>query len=211
MNELEVPAEWIDLVSVVEAVTDADEERFLTADERARASGFKSARRRHEWAAARIAARLLAMRRGIIEAPADLTIAVRDSCPYAAAGSGEWSLSLSHSGTVGAAAIGVGRVGVDLERPRYVDPASVRFFLSDDEIEVFRKLGHLDDAVVHFWSAKEAAFKAAPHARLLRQVRFTAIEAGTGRMMAAWSDGETDGQVETRVLPQGFVLALARA
>lgn len=211
MNEIAVPSEWRDLVCVVESVTDEDRKLLLTSEELERVSAFRFERRRQEWAAARIAARLLAVRLGIVERPQDLVIGVRDSCPVAAAGTDEWALSLSHSGQTGAAALGRGRIGVDLERSRQVDPASVRFFLTDGEIDTFRSSADLQDSIVHFWSAKEAAFKAAPGARLLRQVRFEDIRTGRDWLTASWDDGEAAGTVRTGTLGQGFVVALARA
>lgn len=210
MKEIDLPEHLRESAAVVTDVTPDDLEHYLDAQELARAAQFRLERRRLEWAAARIAARVVAMRRGVITDASALSIGTRDACPFGRTMDGrEWSLSLSHSGLAGAAAIGDGRVGVDIERPRRVNVGAVRFFLSDHEIARFESC-ELHDAVIHFWSAKEAAFKAAPAAALLRQVRFDEIEVGSGGLSARWSDGKHQGTVETALTSDGLVVALAK-
>lgn len=208
MREIEIPHEWSNFVAVVTDVTDEDRQRWLSPEELIRSGEFRLERRRAEWSAARIAARLLAQRKGLVAAPGELRIDSRDRCPYASCDGGEWSLSLTHSGRAGAAAIDERGIGVDLERPRRVEPGGVRFFLNEEEFSLMHL--PLDDVAVHLWSAKEAAFKAAPAASLLRQVRFESIEARGSGLAGRWSDGQLFGRIETVRLGEGFVLSLAR-
>jgi 4'-phosphopantetheinyl transferase len=76
-----------------------------------------------------------------------------------------WSLSISHRGDWGLAAMalvpGV-RIGADLETVEPRDPALVRQFFSESEADrVARTDGsHVDRAVARMWSAKEAVLKA---------------------------------------------------
>lgn len=211
MRRIELPAEWSDVAMVITDISDEESLEFLDDDDRKRAAEFRLERRRHEWTAARVAARLLARQRGLIEDPKELRIGARGVSPYAwCEGGGEWSLSLSHSGWAGAAALGESVIGVDLEQLRRIEPGSAKFFLSDDEIRVTRDAATAD-VMVHLWTAKEAAFKAAPAAQLLRQVRFSSIRFDERSIDARWSDGSVEGNVRTAVIGEGFVLALAEA
>lgn len=209
MREIAVPEEWRHLVLVVTDVTDEDRTRWLSHDELERASTFRLERRRSEWSAARIAARLLAERTGVTSDGRDLRIGVREQCPWAECARGELSLSFTHSGLAGAAALDEHPIGIDLERPRRVEPGSARFFLNDDEMRLMDL--PVEDVAVHLWSAKEAAFKAAPEAHLLRRVRFAEIGSLEGGLSGRWSDGRHEGRVETRRIGDGFILSLARS
>ena len=208
MRELVIPERLRDVVMAVTDVTAEDRRTFLSDEELQRSEEFRLERRRQEWSAARIAARLLAQRRGYVSLPVELNIGTRDLCPYAWCDGGEWSLSFTHSGSAGAAALDERPIGVDLERPRRVEPGSSRFFLNPEEAHLMDL--PLADVAVHLWSAKEAAFKAAPAAALLRQVRLDRIEAGEEGLAGEWSDGRTHGRIETLRLAEGFILSVAR-
>jgi len=96
---------------------------------------FKMAKRRIEWMLSRIAEKEL-RRRG-------------------AAGA---FVSYSHSGKYGAAAIDGKPIGIDVEMLRDIRESAAHLFLSDDEIEVMQRCT-IAHRMLHWWSAKEAAWK----------------------------------------------------
>ena len=96
---------------------------------------FRTAKRAMEWMLSRIAEKEL-RRRG-------------------AAGA---FVSYSHSGKYGAAAIDAKPVGIDVEMLRDIRESAAHLFLSDDEIAVMRRCT-IALRMLHFWSAKEAAWK----------------------------------------------------
>jgi len=72
--------------------------------------------------------------------------------------SGDWDFNLSHSGDVVACAITrEGRIGIDVERHRDVDPQRFKRYFSTDELEWMG-----DDArrFIELWTQKEAVIKA---------------------------------------------------
>jgi phosphopantetheinyl transferase (holo-ACP synthase) len=109
--------------------------RWFTAQELAIVDAFPRAKRRHEWMLSRIAEKEL-RRRGARGA----------------------HVSYSHRGAYGAAAVGDAPVGIDVEVIREVRPDSARFFLSDAEAADAQRCA-IDRALLHFWCAKEAAWK----------------------------------------------------
>ena len=67
-------------------------------------------------------------------------------------------VSYSHSGAYGAAAVDETPVGIDVEVVREIRTESARFFLSDAEVADAAGCS-IDRALLHFWCAKEAAWK----------------------------------------------------
>jgi phosphopantetheinyl transferase len=67
-------------------------------------------------------------------------------------------VSYSHRGPYGAAAVGEAPVGIDVELAREIRPDSARFFLTEDETADARRCA-IDRPLLHFWCAKEAAWK----------------------------------------------------
>jgi phosphopantetheinyl transferase (holo-ACP synthase) len=93
---------------------------------------FASEKRRHEWVLSRTALKLLG------------------NAPYS---------SLSHSGDYAAAAIGGSPVGVDVQVVRPLAERAAHLFLSDEEQADMERcvIAH---RIIHFFCAKEAAWKA---------------------------------------------------
>lgn len=96
---------------------------------------FKTAKRRSEWMLSRIAEQEL-RRRG-----------ASGSC-----------VSYSHSGKYGAAAIDAKPIGIDVEVLRIISESAAHLFLIDEEIEAMQRCT-IADRMLHWWSAKEAAWK----------------------------------------------------
>jgi phosphopantetheinyl transferase len=74
-----------------------------------------------------------------------------------------WSLSISHRGDWGLAAIALvagARIGADIETVEPRDPALVRQFFSESEADCVAGGGDVNRTVARIWSAKEAVLKA---------------------------------------------------
>jgi phosphopantetheinyl transferase len=204
---IESPADWSELVEIVGATRDDDP--WLTPAEREFRDRLPLAKRRDEWTAARVAARRLALRRGFVSAPLELEIRIEDRVPRARAGDREFFLSFSHTGGFAAAALLERPVGIDLELLRSLDPRIARFFLSDAE-SAAASSASIENPLLHFWAAKEAAFKFVEHAPLLSAISMREIESFASTLRAGFSFGEQRGVVETRLLANFAVLAVAR-
>ncbi|HJQ37271.1 MAG TPA: 4'-phosphopantetheinyl transferase superfamily protein [Thermoanaerobaculia bacterium] len=132
MKIVELPREWRARAMVIRDV-ELSRDRFST-EELSIVDEFKLQKRREEWMRARIAAKELAK-----------------------IARGE-HVSFSHSGPYGGAAIDVGPIGIDVEVVRPIADAAAHLFLSEEEHEAARGCA-IDDALLHFWCAKEAAWK----------------------------------------------------
>lgn len=145
---------------------------WLTPSEREVWAGFPSPKRRAEWLAGRLAVKRLLMemygtdpmtcevgREGV--APV-----VRGDCPSGL------SVSLSHSGGLGAASVcaaAEGTVGVDVQRIRLVHRGlAARVFSTEERAQVEKQ----PDGLLLLWALKEAAIKARrlPWGRALREL-----------------------------------------
>jgi len=137
-------------------ITDAIREEWFTESELAVANAFRLRTRREEWLRSRTAAKELALQRGIVEDPLACLVAR----PRLIVGGVEsrWYVSLSHSKGWAAAAIDEHPVGIDIEAIRELDERAAHLFLSDAESEVMRRCT-IDHRALHFWCAKEAAWK----------------------------------------------------
>jgi phosphopantetheinyl transferase len=135
VNTLELPHPWRDRALIL--VGDDIDERWLTADELRTAEKFHLEKRRIEWKASRIAARQLALQRG-------------ESSPA--------FVSFSHSRPYAGAAIDADPVGFDVQTVRSLSDAALHLFLTESEVDAMHSCA-LPDAVIHFWSAKEAEWK----------------------------------------------------
>ncbi|MEM1043177.1 MAG: 4'-phosphopantetheinyl transferase superfamily protein [Bacteroidota bacterium] len=133
----------------------------LSAEERARLSGFGSAKRRREFALGRdVARRLLAEQVGTPPEAVSLRVA-EDGAPETETG----HLSIAHASTddrtLAAAAVSPLPVGVDLEVVRPRRPDLYRRILHPDEHGLIETLPFEHDAAqVLVWTLKEAALKA---------------------------------------------------
>lgn len=133
MRVVPLPEAWrLRAMVVAEA---GDPRAWFTAEELAVVDGFPREKRREEWMLSRIAEKEL-RRRGA---------------------RGE-HVSYSHRGPYGAAAVGEEAVGIDVEIVREMRPDSARFFLTDAEAAGAQRCA-IDRALLHFWCAKEAAWK----------------------------------------------------
>jgi 4'-phosphopantetheinyl transferase EntD len=133
-----------------------DKEEWFTHEELSIASSFKLPKRRDEWLLSRYAAKQLALRLGIATDPRD----VRVERPRLVIGGvpSEWYVSLSHSASYAAAAIDRSPIGVDIQVVRELSDAATHLFLSDAETAEMHRCT-LPNAILHFWCAKEAAWK----------------------------------------------------
>lgn len=170
MNVVTLPELWRSRAIVVTDVP--DRERWFSEDELAAIRAFRLEKRRREWMLSRIAEKEL-RRRG---------------------GEGA-SVSYSHSGEYGAAAIGEGPIGVDVEIIRTIPHGAVHLFLTDEETEAAAR-SSVAHALLHFWSAKEARWKQLGGAvPTLKRVGLTLL--GESESGLRFAEGETfsDGRV----------------
>lgn len=124
---------------------------WFSDDELATAHAFPRPRRREEWLLSRYALKRLAAARGLVDDPRRFAV----TRPRVA--SGHW-ISISHSHGFAAAAIDDLPIGVDVERIRVIDEHVARHFMIDAEIEAMQRCT-LPHRVLHWWCAKEAAWK----------------------------------------------------
>ena len=128
----------------------------LTESELVTANSFKLASRREEWLLSRIAAKQLAMQLGLIDDPR--AIAIERPFLVVDGMRSDWRISLSHSTPYAGAAIARDPIGIDVQIIRDLDERAAHLFLSDEETQ--RMLGcTLPNRILHFWCAKEAAWK----------------------------------------------------
>jgi 4'-phosphopantetheinyl transferase EntD len=176
---------------------------LFTAEELAIAAALHPEKRRREWLASRFLAKELASELGL----GACTIASAGTRPPLLAGGSECQeqLSLSHSGRYAAAAIAAEPVGIDIQVPREVNPRVTHFFLTAEE-ETALKRCTIEHALLHFWCAKEAAWKAASEV-------YPTLKQTPLRMTEVSADGvvfEGAGvRVETARLVEDLVGALA--
>jgi len=157
MIELTLP--WGDRAIAIRDVDDP--ESYLRGDELAIARAFPREKRRREWMLARVAAKILARRRGLGDVAVERPL-----------------VSVSHSGPWAAAAIDVAPIGIDIEVVRDVSERAARHFLTDAETEQMRSCT-IAHRLLHFWCAKEAAWKQRGGAiPFLKQVPITLLECG---------------------------------
>ena len=143
MRRISLPQSWQQRALVITDVTDP--ESWFTEDELAVAYSHRLPQRQQQWMLSRIAAKQLARDRG---QEASLQLKVERST----------ALSFSHSHGFGAAAMDAGAVGIDVERLRTIDDRAAHLFLSAEEEEAMRAC-RIAERLLHFWCAKEAAWK----------------------------------------------------
>ena len=146
---------WPDRCLVLSGAAAASSAVFTDA-ELAEANEFKLAKRRDEWLLSRAAAKTLAVQLGLASDPRDVTV----DRPFLVIG-GErtaYYVSLSHSTPYAAAAIASDPIGIDVQVIRDIADWSTHLFLTREEDAAMRCCS-LPHRVLHFWCAKEAAFK----------------------------------------------------
>lgn len=164
---------WPDRALIVRDAPVAHHEWF-TEKELATAATFRLASRRDEWLLVRVAAKQLAMQLGVANDPR--AIVVERPTLILDGVRSEWHVSLSHSTPYAAAAIDRHPIGIDIEHLRDLDERAAHLFLTSEEIEQLQRCT-LAHRILHFWSAKEAAWKQRSDEFVtLRQVPLQLIE-----------------------------------
>ena len=133
MRVLPLPEEWRATALVISEVDDP--RSHFTPDELRVIDDFRHEKRRREWMLSRIAEKELRRR-----------------------GATGVCVSYSHSGLFGAAAISDEHVGIDVELLREIPRGAVHLFLTDEEAAAAERCD-IPNALLHFWSAKEAKWK----------------------------------------------------
>jgi phosphopantetheinyl transferase len=178
-------------------VTEDYDRAFFSAAELETVASFKLEKRREEWLLSRYAAKRFALELGIVDDPRQCRI----ERPVLFVGSEPtaWFVSLSHSGPYAGAALSRDPIGLDVQVVREIAEWSSHLFLSDAEAEVMRGCG-LAHRALHFWSAKEAAWKK-------RSDEFATMKQLPLRLVEEREHGLLFDQVETR-LAGDVILAL---
>ena len=119
------------------------------------AEKFRHQRRRDEWLRARMAVKKLALLRGLGTDPRRFRVVrphlVIDDVM-------RLFVSISHSERFAAAAIDDEPVGIDVQALRDVDERTAKFFLTQAETKAMHRCT-ISHRLLHFWCAKEAAWK----------------------------------------------------
>ena len=146
MRRIELP--WRDRAIVIADVDDPA--AWFSGPELELVSAFHLPKRREEWMLSRIAAKQLALERGICDGPQKCRVEQRRI--------GSWFVSLSHSGRFAAAAIAERPTGIDVQVVRELKETAAHLFLSSEEEAAMNRCV-LPHRLLHFWCAKEAAWK----------------------------------------------------
>lgn len=170
---------------------------FFTRAELDTANGFKLQKRRDEWLLARFAAKRLALQLGISDDPRAVSVARPMLLVHGEPVS--WFVSLSHSAPYGAAALAREPIGIDVQVVREMHDAATRLFLSNEESAAAKRCA-LPHALLHFWCAKEAAWKR-------RSDEFETLRQLPLQLLEERPDGLRFDQVETR-LENDLVVAI---
>ena len=148
MITLPLPPRWRDRVLVI--VGGEPDDEWFTPEELRVANDFRLEKRRREWKLSRMAAKKLAMERGLASSPFDVIV----SRPSVL----QFHVSLSHSERYAGAAVDMRPIGLDVQAVRDLSDAAAHLFLTDEEIAVEQSCRTVD-RLLHFWTAKEAAWK----------------------------------------------------
>jgi len=168
---------------------------WFQEDELAIADAFRLASRREEWMLSRMAAKQLAVQLGV----ARDAQAIRVERPVLAGT--DWRVSLSHSAPYAAAAIAREPIGIDVQLVRTLDERAAHLFLSAEETEAMERCS-IAHRILHWWCAKEAAFKQ-------RSNEFVTLRQLPLRMLAERVDGMSFDAVET-LLVRDVIVAVTR-
>jgi phosphopantetheinyl transferase len=211
MIRLPMPERWTSAAAVVRDVTPDELNAFFTPAERERIASFPRAKRREEWAASRLAVKLLAVENGLCSDPRDCSVDSayrRPSLSIRGSIDSRHHVTITHSEGAGGAAIAPGRVGLDLQKVRPIKERSTKFFLNEEEVGMWRRVS-VDAPLIHFWCAKEAGYKIHAGKGWYRGVRIVLTGEGDAGLRFDYRDGSSEGTIETARLDAEFVLALA--
>jgi phosphopantetheinyl transferase (holo-ACP synthase) len=152
MNRLTLPESWRGRAVVIgDAVFSND---WFSDAELVAADAFRLQKRTTEWKHGRIAAKQLALDLGMTESPRECFV----ERPWIHAKGERRYVSISHSGGYAAAAIDLAPVGIDVERLRDLRETAAHLFLTGHETADMRDT-RIANRMLHFWAAKEAAWK----------------------------------------------------
>jgi phosphopantetheinyl transferase len=148
MKRIALPESWRGRAIVISEAELSDD--WFTADELKVVDSFRLPKRQAEWKLSRIALKALAKDLQILLPPGEGRSKGRMR--------GEHYVSLAHSGPYAAAAIDRSPIGIDVEQVREMKDAVTHLFLTDAEAATMRRC-QIHNAMLHFWVAKEAAWK----------------------------------------------------
>jgi len=203
MIRVDLPPEWRPFVVLLRDITGDDMERYLTEPERALVDGLRRKEQRQEWAASRIAVKLLLLEHGAIVSPMDCAFPTRGQRPDSPFGS--LHISFSHSSGIGGAAVAGQPVGLDLERVRTIDPRTYKLFLTANEDRLVRS-SDIARLPLQIWSAKEALFKSGGNETTLKKIETTLSHLAPDRIGVTASGGRS---AQTREIAGDMIAALA--
>jgi phosphopantetheinyl transferase len=201
MRIVDLPESWRERALVLQwtAADLSGLSSYFNPTELAAAAAHRLDKRRTEWMLGRIAAKILASQRGLGTDPRRVVV----DRPHLLVDGAESDafVSLSHSSPFAAAAVDAKPVGIDVQVVREVAESAAHLFLSDEDCDDLHRCA-IAHRLLHFWCAKEAAFK-----RLLG-------EATTLKRVPLRLESETDfslrfDSVET-FAGEGIIVALTR-
>ena len=173
MKILDTP--WRDRALVIRGLAeDVDAREWFTEEELAQTGRFRLQKRRDEWLVSRAALKKFALERELCDDP-KRCIFERPHVVIDGVRSG-WLASVSHSSGFVGAALSRESIGIDVQTVRAISESAAHLFLTDAEITRMQSCT-LADRMIHFWSAKEAAWKKRSNEFLtLRQVPLSLIQ-----------------------------------
>lgn len=196
-----LPESWRERALVVEwTAADLTElSVYFNPTELAAAAGHRLEKRRTEWMLGRITAKILASQRGLASDPRRVVV----DRPHLLVDGAESEsfVSLSHSAPFAAAAVDRTPLGIDVQVIRDIAESAAHLFLSDEDCEALQRCT-IDHRLLHFWCAKEAAFK-----QLLGEV--ATLKRVPLRLEAETESGLRFDTVET-FASDGMIAALTR-
>jgi phosphopantetheinyl transferase len=158
MRIVDLPDAWRERALVLEwAATDLSGlASYFNPTELAAATAHRLEKRRTEWMLGRIAAKILASQRGLGTDPR--RVVVERPHLLVDGAESEAFVSLSHSTPFAAAAVDAKPVGIDVQVVRDIAESAAHLFLTDEDSDDLHRCT-IAHRLLHFWCAKEAAFK----------------------------------------------------
>lgn len=193
MTVVDLP--WKDRALVLSG--DDEPLHWFTSVELEIADAFRLAKRRQEWLLSRVAAKQLALSLGLCTDPRDCVV---DRPFLRLAGQrSDWRVSVSHSWPFAGAVISRIPAGIDVQVPRDLSEAASHLFLTDEETETMQTCT-IEHRLIHFWCAKEAAWKQRSH-------ELATLKQCPIRLQDQTTTGLTFDVVETTAAP-GLIVAV---
>jgi 4'-phosphopantetheinyl transferase EntD len=190
---------WRDRLLVIDGEDELPPESLFTKGELAAARGFRLQSRSMQYLWSRFAAKEMAIQRGLASSPLQVTVD-RPNLLVNGTPTG-WFVSISHSMSLAGAAVSQAPTGLDVQVVRDLPEQASHLFLSDEEIEAMERCS-IAHRIIHFWSAKEAAWK--QRSSELPTLRQTPL-----RLVSEQATGLTFDVVETLAIGS-IVVAITR-